>query len=38
MSLRGETGEQGGARVYLGTGSTIAKLGIQKVRNPVDNL
>lgn len=30
MSLRGGTGEQGGVRFYLGTGSTIGKLGVKK--------
>lgn len=32
MSLRGGTGEQRGVRFYLGTGSTIGKLGVKKGR------
>lgn len=34
MSLRGATGEQG-VRFYLGTGSTVGKLGVKKVRKTV---
>lgn len=38
MSLREAPGEQGGVRFYLGTGSTLGKLGIYKKVRKTDIL